>query len=72
MAKKQTRENKKRLVVSIRHVAAPEADVRLSRALGILLKAAARDSTKSEDDIKGKKGPAGDSLTTGEEGDPHK
>lgn len=72
MAKKQTRENKKRLVVSMRHVAAPDADKRLSRALGIWLRAAARGTTESEDDIKGKKGPAGDSLTTGEEGDPHK
>ena len=48
MAKKQTRENKKRLVVSIRHVAAPEADVRLSRAIQILLMAARNNSQPTE------------------------
>lgn len=56
----------------MKYVPAPDVRERLSRALGILLRAAARGTTESEDDIKGKKGPAGDSLTTGEEGDPHK
>ena len=72
MAKKQDKQNQKSLVVNLRYVATPDGNARLSRALGILLRAAARSTTESEDDIKGKKGLAGNSLTTGEEGDPHK
>ena len=66
--------NKRRyqkLRVQMKYVPAPDVRERLSRALGILLKATARGSTKSEDSIKGKKGPGGNGLTTGEEGDPH-
>ncbi len=71
MAKKQGKQNHKRIVVSLRHVATPDAEERLARATGILLKAAARGTTKSEDSIKGKRGPARGGLTTGEEGDAH-
>jgi len=71
--KKHTERKGERLkVTGIQYAPAPDADDRVSRALGILLRSAARGTTESEDDIKGKKGPAGDSLTTGEEGDPHK
>ena len=72
MAKKQTRENKKRLVVSMRYVAAPEADERLSRALGILLRSGARTAATSEESINAKKeesareGSAEDTLTAGD------
>ena len=63
--------NKKRyqrqLKVQLKYVPAPDSDGGLSRTIGILLRAAARGTTKSEDSIKGKKGPAGDNLTGGEE-----
>jgi len=71
VAKKQDKQNQKRLVVSMRHVATPDGNARLSHVVEILLRAAARDATKSEDSIK-EKAPAGNSLTGGEEGDPHK
>lgn len=51
MAKKQGKQNHKRMVISLRHVATPDAEERLARAIGILLKAAARDTTKSVDSI---------------------
>lgn len=59
--------NKTLKVTGIENIPAPDADERLSRAIDILFKAAARGTTKSEDSIKGKKGPAGDGLTNGEE-----
>lgn len=62
-------ERKKLRVVGVRHVPTPDAEARLCRAIGILLKAAARGTTKSEDSIRGKKGPAGGSLTSGNEGE---
>ena len=68
MAKKQDKQNQKRLVVSMRHVATPDGNARLSHVVEILLRAAARGTTKSEDSIKGKKGPAGDGLTGSAEG----
>ena len=70
MTKKQC-QNQKHLIVSIQHVTTADAGERLSHAIDILLKAAARGTTKSEDSIKGKRGPARGGLTTGEEGDAH-
>lgn len=67
MAKKQGKQNHKRLVVSYRYVATPDGNARLSRAIDILLRAATRDSTKSGDS---KKGPVGDSLINSGEDDP--
>ena len=43
MAKKQTRQNKKRLVVSMRHVSIPDAESRFSRVIDILLRSAATE-----------------------------
>ena len=52
MAKKQTRQNKKRLVVSMRHVSIPDAESRFSRVVDILLRSAAR---KLEGSVSAKK-----------------
>lgn len=77
MAKREGKEKQKRLVVSMRHVTTPDAEGRLSLTIDILLRVAARGTTKSEDSINTEKetppsrGPAGDSLSSGEEGDPH-
>lgn len=49
-------ERKKLRVVGVRHVPMPDAEARLSRAIDILLRAAARGSTESQDGIKGKRG----------------
>jgi len=48
-AKEQRTRNKKGLTVIVRHVAAPDAKERLSRAIDILLRAAARDTSQAED-----------------------
>ena len=71
MPKKHRKHNKKPLVISLRYVATPDSNTRLSHAIDILLRAAARSTTKSEDSIRRTKSPAGDGLTIGEEGDPH-
>ena len=47
VAKKQGK-NQKRLVVSIRQIASPGADAKLSRVVNILLKAATRGTIVSE------------------------
>lgn len=65
MAKKQNKQNQKRLVVSLRHVAAPDGNARVLRTIEILLRTAARGSRKD------KKGPTGDGLTDGDEAVPH-
>lgn len=52
-------DRKKFRVVGVRHVPTPDAEARFSHAIAILLKAAARDTIKSEDSIKGKKGKKG-------------
>jgi len=49
VAKKQDKRNKKRLVVSVRHVATPDAKERLSHAVDVLLRAAARDTSQAGD-----------------------
>ena len=49
MARKQDKQNQKRLVVNVHHVATPDAKERLSRAIDILLRAAARDTSQAED-----------------------
>ncbi len=74
MPKKQGKQNQKRLVVSIRHVATPDGNARLSRVIDILLKAAARDALRSKGNPanaeKGKppcQAPAEDALTGGAE-----
>jgi len=64
-------EKKKLRVVGVRYVPRPDANAKLSHAIDILLRAAARSTTKSEDSIRRTKSPAGDGLTIGEEGDPH-
>ncbi len=69
MAKKQSKQNQKLLIVSIRYIAAPDARERLSRAINILLGSAARGTVKSEGNINAKKegppyrAPAEDTLT---------
>ena len=46
-AKEQRTRNKKGLTVIVRHIAAPDAKQRLSRVVGILMKAAARSTPAS-------------------------
>jgi hypothetical protein len=58
VSKTQGNQNKKRLLVSICHVATPDAHTRLYRATDILLQAAARGPTKPKDSINSEKGPA--------------
>ena len=60
-------------VVEIRYTPTPDADERLSRALGILLRSGARTAATSEESINAKKeeepareGPAEDTLTAGD------
>jgi hypothetical protein len=48
VAKKQGRQSQKRLVVSIRHVATPDGNVRVCRTIDILLKAAAEASSRQK------------------------
>jgi len=59
-------------VVEIRYVRTPDADDRLSRAIDILLKAAAEANSQSKDTSNGKKpdgqAPAEDALTRGSGG----
>lgn len=63
---RHTHRRKRRLAVAgIRYMSAPDGNARLSRTIDILLRAAARGTTKSEDSIKGKNGSAGDGLTGG-------
>lgn len=69
MAKKQGKENHKRIVVSLRHVATPDGNARVLRTIEILLRAAVRGTTKPEDSIKGEKGPAEGGLTSDGEKD---
>lgn len=49
MARRRANQHQKRLAASLRPVATPDAEERLSRAIDILLRAAARGTTKSED-----------------------
>ena len=49
MAKKQDKQKQKRMVVTMRHVTTPDAEKRLSHAMEILLRAAARDTSQAED-----------------------
>ena len=73
MAKKQGEQNQKRMVVTMRHVTTPDAEQRLSRAIDILLRVAARGTTKSKDGINTEKetpptrGSTGDTPTGGAE-----
>jgi hypothetical protein len=49
-ARSRAKQNHSRLIVSLRHVATPEADARISRAFDILLGAAAKnDMPKSKE-----------------------
>jgi len=48
VAKQQGKQNHKRMVVSLRHVATPDANARLSRTIDILLRAAARGASQSK------------------------
>ena len=71
---KRVRKDRQRLrVVEIRYTPTPDADERLSRALGILLRSGARTATTSEESINAKKeeepareGSAEDTLTAGD------
>ena len=69
------RKEKKLGMVEIRYVPTPDADARLSRAMGILLKAAGRDISESRENTNTKKeeppcqAPAEDALPGGDEGD---
>ena len=65
MAKKQNRQNQKRLVVSMCRVATPDAEERLSRAIDILLRAAGR----TDDDGKQAEGAAECDDEEGDVGD---
>jgi len=50
VSKRQCNPNQKRLVVNVRQVDTPDGNARLRQAIGILLKAAARNAHISEDD----------------------
>jgi len=52
MPKKQGRQNQEQLVVSVRHIHTPDADLRLSRALDMLLEGITWGPTDHEDSIK--------------------
>ena len=54
MAKRQGKQNHKRMVVSLRYMVTPDGNARLSRAIFILLKAAEANS-QAEDTSNGKK-----------------
>lgn len=70
MAKKQGKQNQKRMVVTMRHVTTPDAEGRLSRAIDILLRVAARGTAKKERPPH--QAPAEDTLTgVDEESDSH-
>lgn len=72
MPKTRGKQNQKRPVVSIRSIATVYSDARLSRAIDILLKAAAEANLQSKDTSNGKKpdgqAPAEDALTRGSGG----
>ena len=75
MANKQRKQNHTCIVVSLRHVATPDADARLSRTVDILLKAAAKKNTpKSKEMPRDQKqrqhgeAPEEDALTHGNGG----
>ena len=63
VAKKQGK-NQKRLVVSIRQIASPDAEAKLSHAIDILLKAAAK-STIAEEEKLPRHSPREERLTDG-------
>ena len=70
---KRVRKDRQRLrVVEIRYTPTPDADERISRALGILLRSGARTATTSEESINAKKeepareGSAEDAVTAGD------
>lgn len=71
MAKKHRRTSEKSLMVSLCYVATPDSSARLSRAINILLKAAAeanselKDTSKAEEETPHGQAPAGDALTRG-------
>lgn len=65
MARKQDKQNQKRLVVNVHHVATPDAKERLSRAIDILLRAAGR----TDDDGKQAEGAAECDDEEGDVGD---
>ena len=62
VAKKQGK-NQKRLVVSIRQIASPDAEAKLSHAIDILLKAAAK-STIAEEEKLPRHNPRGEGWTS--------
>lgn len=49
---KKAKQNHERIVISLRHVATPDAEERLTRAIGILLKAATKDTPQSSRESK--------------------
>ena len=77
--KKHTERKGERLkVTGIQYTPGPDADDRVSRALGILLRSATKNAATSEEGVNAKKkkppcrAPEGDALTGGgEEGDSH-
>ena len=72
--KKYTERGRKRLIVTrIQYIPTPDADGRLSRALGILLRSAAKNTATSEDGVNAQKEeptgqvPTKDTFTSGDE-----
>lgn len=72
MAKKQCSKGQRDMTVNLRHTATPDAEQRLTRAMSILLNAAARDASQSKDNINAQEEespcetPAEDTLTAGD------
>lgn len=72
MAKKQGKQNQKRLVVNLRYEAASEGDARLSRAIDILLRSGVRaqkESMNTKKEEPPRQVPTEDTLTSGSEED---
>lgn len=55
MPKQQGKQNHQRLIVRVCHVATMDANARLSRAVDILLRAAARDASQSKGNLSAKR-----------------
>jgi hypothetical protein len=49
VAKKRRRQNEERLAVTVRHIACADSDVRVARAIDILLRSASVDTAQPEE-----------------------
>jgi hypothetical protein len=67
MKGEEDKKDPKRLIVTLRHVAAPDADARISRAIDILMEAAASKETPQPTDRTNirKETPSGQSSSGG-------